>query len=93
MPVIGLHSVMLKPDSVNRVTPPTPMTPRTKTEESMSHLLTDGGGRTGSSSFVGRDGVQMGRLEGGLGRTSGAFIVMPRKAEKRRSEFSLQHRL
>lgn len=61
IPVIGLHSVILSPDSVNRVTPPTTMTPNTKTEDSMSHLLTDGGGRMGSS--VGFDWVKTGRLK------------------------------
>jgi len=47
MPVIGLHSVILKPDSVRRVTPPTTMIPKTKTEEAMSHLPTERGGRIG----------------------------------------------
>ena len=46
-PVIGLHSVILNPDSVNRVTPPTTMMPSTKTEENISHLPTAGGGRIG----------------------------------------------
>src|SRR5438270_900945 len=47
-PVIGLHSVILNPDSVNRVTPPTTMMPSTKTEENISHLPTEGGGRIGN---------------------------------------------
>ena len=47
MPVTGRHSVMLKPDSVKRVTPPTTMTPSTKIDESSNHLPTAGEGRIG----------------------------------------------
>lgn len=39
---------MLKPDSVNRVTPPTTMTAKTRTEEPSSHIATEGGDSTGS---------------------------------------------
>ena len=47
-PVTGRHSVMLRPDSVRRVTPPTTMTAMTRVEESMSHFPTAGGESTGS---------------------------------------------
>lgn len=67
MPVIGRHSVMLKPDSVRRVTPPTTTTTRTKREEIMSHIPTAGGGGgrgsvdspsvTISTAFVGGGGT------------------------------------
>jgi len=50
-PVIGRHSVMLSPDSVRRVTPPTTMTARTRTEESKSQFPTAGGESTGSCWF------------------------------------------
>jgi hypothetical protein len=49
-PVMGRHSVMLNPDSVRRVTPPTTMTARTRTEESKSQCPTTGGEITGSGS-------------------------------------------
>jgi hypothetical protein len=49
-PVMGRHSVMLNPDSVRRVTPPTTMTARTRTEESRSQFPTAGGEITGSGS-------------------------------------------
>ena len=44
---MGRHSVMLRPDSVRRVTPPTTMTPKTRREEKMSQPATGGGDRTG----------------------------------------------
>jgi hypothetical protein len=47
-PVMGRHSVMLSPDSVSRVTPPTTMTAMTRVEESKSQLPTAGGESTGS---------------------------------------------
>ena len=47
MPVTGRHSVILNPDSVKRVTPPTTMTPSTKTDEISNHLPTAGEGRIG----------------------------------------------
>jgi len=47
-PVIGRHSVMLSPDSVRRVTPPTAMTAMTRAEESKSQFPTAGGEITGS---------------------------------------------
>ena len=47
--MIGRHSVMLSPDSVSRVTPPTTMTAKTSTAEPSSHPPTDGGESTGSS--------------------------------------------
>ena len=46
-PVIGFHSVILKPDSVSRVTPPTTMIAKTKVAEPMSHPPTAGGVRIG----------------------------------------------
>ena len=46
---MGRHSVMLSPDSVSRVTPPTTMTTITSTDESMSQFPTAGGESTGSS--------------------------------------------
>ena len=46
---MGRHSVMLNPDSVSRVTPPTTMTAITSTDESMSQFPTAGGESTGSS--------------------------------------------
>lgn len=47
MPVIGFHSVILSPDSVNRVTPPTTITAKTKPEDINNHLPTAGGESTG----------------------------------------------
>ena len=47
-PDTGRHSVILKPDSVNRVTPPTTMTAKTRAEEPSSHIATEGGDSTGS---------------------------------------------
>lgn len=44
----GRHSVMLSPDSVSRVTPPTTMTAMTRVEESKSQFPTAGGESTGS---------------------------------------------
>ena len=46
MPVMGRHSVILRPDSVRRVTPPTTMTAKTRVEENISQLPTERGGRT-----------------------------------------------
>ena len=48
MPVIGFHSVMLKPDSVRRVTPPTTITPNTNPADPRSHLPTPGDDNTGN---------------------------------------------
>jgi hypothetical protein len=49
IPVIGRHSVMLKPDSVRRVTPPTTITAKTKVDDKRSHRPTEGGGNTEGS--------------------------------------------
>ncbi len=46
---MGFHSVMLKPDSVRRVTPPTTMTANTSTADPSSQPPTEGGDSTGSS--------------------------------------------
>lgn len=46
-PVMGFHSVMLSPDSVRRVTPPTTMIARTSVAEAISHPPTAGGERIG----------------------------------------------
>ncbi|CAK5275786.1 unnamed protein product [Mycena citricolor] len=43
-PVMGFHSVILNPDSVKRVTPPTTTTANTSTDETMSHMPTETGG-------------------------------------------------
>lgn len=48
--MIGFHSVILKPDSVRRVTPPTTMTAKTRAEDANSHIATGGGVKVGSSS-------------------------------------------
>lgn len=48
-PVIGRHSVILRPDSVRRVTPPTTMTAKTSTDDNSNHPATGGGESTGSS--------------------------------------------
>ena len=70
--MIGLHSVMLSPDSVNRVTPPTTMIPRTRTDESISHRPIAGEGKIGKFSaaawvpVVGeleREDLKRGRLQ------------------------------
>lgn len=47
-PVMGRHSVMLNPDSVRRVTPPTTMTAKTRVEERKSQFATAGVESTGS---------------------------------------------
>lgn len=49
MPVIGRHSVMLRPDSVRRVTPPTTITPYTSTEHRSNQRPTAGDASTGTS--------------------------------------------
>jgi len=48
MPVMGCHSVMLNPDSVRRVMPPTTMMANTSVEDKSSQRPTAGGDRTGS---------------------------------------------
>jgi len=53
MPVMGRHSVMLSPDSVRRVTPPTTIMAKTKVEENKSHRPTAGGESTGSGDVGG----------------------------------------
>lgn len=40
---MGSHSVMLKPDSVKRVRPPTTMMPKTSAEQPKSHRGSDRG--------------------------------------------------
>lgn len=47
--MIGRHSVMLNPDSVRRVTPPTTMTAKTRVEERKSQFATAGVESTGRS--------------------------------------------
>jgi len=47
MPVMGRHSVILRPDSVRRVTPPTTITAKTNADEKRSQRPTDGGDSTG----------------------------------------------
>lgn len=49
-PVIGRHSVMLRPDSVRRVTPPTTMIAKTSVEDARSQNPTDRDDRTGRAS-------------------------------------------
>ena len=46
--MIGRHSVMLRPDSVRRVTPPTTMTAKTSVDERRSQRPTPGVGRIGA---------------------------------------------
>lgn len=53
-PVIGFHSVILKPDSVRRVTPPTTIIASTSVADAISHPPTAGEGRTGRGA-VSRD--------------------------------------
>ena len=48
-PATGFHSVMLNPDSVSLVTPPTTMTPNANMEHTISQRPTEGGDKTGSS--------------------------------------------
>lgn len=45
--MIGRHSVILRPDSVRRVTPPTTITAKTSVDERRSQRPTAGGGRIG----------------------------------------------
>lgn len=52
MPLIGFHSVILKPDSVKRVTPPTTITANTSPEESISQRPTLGGDKVGRDPAV-----------------------------------------
>lgn len=47
----GSHSVILSPDSVNRVTPPTTTMKNTRPEEMYNHLATAGVVRIGSASL------------------------------------------
>lgn len=51
--MMGRHSVMLRPDSVRRVTPPTTMTAKTRVEDKRSQRATGGAERMGSSSATG----------------------------------------
>lgn len=55
MPDTGFHSVILRPDSVRRVTPPTTMTAKTRAEERSSQRAT-GGGESMGRLFSGSDG-------------------------------------
>lgn len=48
MPAMGRHSVMLRPDSVRRVTPPTTMTVKTNADDKRSQRPTAGGANTGN---------------------------------------------
>jgi hypothetical protein len=48
VPETGLHSVMLKPDSVRRVTPPTTITAKTSPADPSNHPPTPGDDSTGS---------------------------------------------
>jgi hypothetical protein len=57
---MGRHSVMLSPDSVRRVMPPTTMTARTRAEESKSQFPTAGGEITGSCSCCWADTASAG---------------------------------
>lgn len=55
IPETGRHSVILRPDSVRRVTPPTTMTAKTIAEDARSHIPTGGGDSTGSSATAWAD--------------------------------------
>ena len=46
MPVIGFHSVILRPDSVKRVIPPTTITPTVNPPHMNSHFETHEGGKS-----------------------------------------------
>lgn len=48
--MIGRHSVILRPDSVRRVTPPTTITAKTSVDDRSSQRPTAGGGRIGEVS-------------------------------------------
>ena len=48
MPEIGFHSVMLSPDSVRRVTPPTTITAKTNPADPINHPPTPGDDSTGN---------------------------------------------
>lgn len=50
IPVTGFHSVILSPDSVSRVMPPTTMIAKTNVDDAISHIPTDFGGRIGRDS-------------------------------------------
>lgn len=50
-PVKGFHSVMLRPDSVRRVTPPTTMIPKTRALHPRSQLDTAGVDNVGRASI------------------------------------------
>lgn len=54
IPDTGRHSVMLRPDSVKRVTPPTTITANTRVEDASSHIATGGGESTGNSAAEGK---------------------------------------
>lgn len=59
MPDTGFHSVILRPDSVRRVTPPTTMTAKTRAEDRSSQRATGGGERMGRlSSGSGDDSAE-----------------------------------
>ena len=51
IPLTGSHSVILSPDSVNRVTPPTTTMKNTRPEEMYNHLATAGVVRIGNVSL------------------------------------------
>lgn len=50
IPATGFHSVILRPDSVKRVTPPTTMIAKTSVEDASNHKPTDLGGSIGKIS-------------------------------------------
>lgn len=51
--MMGRHSVILRPDSVRRVMPPTTTTAKTSVEEIISQIPTERGARIGRVSGVG----------------------------------------
>lgn len=46
--MMGRHSVMLRPDSVRRVTPPTTTMAKTRVDDNISHIPTERGDSTGN---------------------------------------------
>lgn len=85
MPAIGRHSVILRPDSVRRVTPPTTITAKTRAEEAKSQMATEGGVSFGRASAFAESDASLAANVSAL-RTPEAFEEKKRGSNERRVE-------
>jgi hypothetical protein len=66
MPVMGCHSVILNPDSVRRVTPPTTIIANTSVDENNSHRPTPGVAIVGNGAVAPADAFDVKNREESL---------------------------